>query len=167
MTPYPPTRRHPHRICRAAHPAGFLLGIILFAQLILDGLSFPDLVCCFVAAFLGYAIARAVNGKSTGELQAEEGAGTVLVARPVWTAIAAGCDLLFLLAVTAQVAVELSGSMSSTAQLDSASVMSSIVGIAIGLSIGLSVVFLDVYSHQKATRPATPKYSPVTAEGTA
>lgn len=151
-TDYRPTRSCPHRLCRPVHAVGAVAGICVFAQFAFHSLT--GLVYLALMSVLGYGVFRAVHNKTMQQAinddLAEECAGVELVARPGWTNIAIGCDLLFALCGGSVNVLLFRGDAVGTVPTPDAAGYTAI-GIAVGLML------LAEVSHRQATRPAKPK----------
>lgn len=161
-TDYRPTRSCPHRLCRPTHVVGAVAGLCAFAQLAFH--SIVGLAFMLAMAVLGYGVFRAVHNKTMWQVinsdLAEEAAGVELIARPGWTNIAIGCDLLFTLSGGAVNIMLFRGDTAGTVPTPDAA------GYA-GIGIGVGLMLLAEVSHRQATRPAKPKRLLAPARGAA
>lgn len=163
-----PTRLCPHRWCRHVHMLFAAVGLVALAPLIFHSLIVFAGVA--ITGFIGYAVARAVRGRSLTQLSAEEVAARHgnartphLIVRPGWARAAIACDFVFLFSVTS---LAFSVFRNPSGEADRAAAG---MGDITGLIVGTAFLAFTEYAHRKATEPARPLRLPVPAisEGSA
>ena len=167
-----PTRICPHRWCKPLHLTMAGLGIITLIVMLTrgsGGASMGDVstfwFVAIIAGVCGYAVSRIVLGQSSTQLakldRLDRLRGIVLVARPVWAAIAAATDVLNVGIITLAGAMALAG---QSGPQDMSGVTQSVLLTALFIALGMQG-FRD-FAHRMATRPVKPKRVTVLAPAT-
>jgi|SRR5690242_12891482 len=159
-SPYRPTRSCPHRLCPPLHLGLIPIGTVIAFQILFTGFLsavYGALLCVAVVAVLRLVERRSVTELLEHELL-ERAVGVVLVVRPVWAAVAAGMDAMYLLGGGVAVATLFAHPHRSLLP------SSPWVGY-VSAVLAVGIVLFDRFAHRQATRPVKPKRVYVPALG--